>query len=65
MFFLSLFDAVCNFVTHERCIANLKVPCRHILADMIQVREREREREGRDRAGGGGGGGGGGTYSRN
>ena len=28
---------VCNFVTHERCIPDLKVPCRHVMADMIQV----------------------------
>ena len=36
-FFLPI--PVCNFVTHERCIPDLKVPCRHVMADMIQVRE--------------------------
>ena len=34
---------VCNFVTHERCIPDLKVPCRHVMADMIQVRREHKQ----------------------
>lgn len=27
---------VCNFISHEKCIPYLKVPCRHVLAEHIQ-----------------------------
>ena len=29
--------SVCNFIAHEKCLPNLKVSCRHIIAEKIQV----------------------------
>ena len=37
VFFFSSLSAVCNFISHEKCIPYLKVPCRHVLAEHIQV----------------------------
>ncbi len=35
--FVFVFTAVCNYVSHEKCVPFLKTPCRHIVADSIQV----------------------------